>query len=1119
MTTTYTPTLQLSLQGTGDNNNTWGTVANLVFAQVDQAVNGYLSLSVAGNSNVTLTWPTGTNVSNQANNPTIQFTGALTGNITVFVPAASRRMFYLNATTGAYTLTIAVVGTPGTTVAIPQGSCLPLWTDGTNVYSGLASLGPASFAGNVTIAGSLGVGTTTLNAKIDLGSSTGLNGIYVFDDGTGASGLGISTNTLNVFSAGTTIAFGSGYKVSGGYTPSMYLVSGRLGIGTSTPSNILTVAAGNGDGIVLQAPATTYGPFLRIQNTGTGGHNWNIVSNGSLDGGGAGHLSIYDATGGGNVLITGNPDIGNVGIGTNTPGNKLTVVANTNGSDGLYITNTSTGASAQAFLGVVAQGWSGVKLVQNQATGNVLIYTADNVPLAFSTNATEAMRITAAGNVGIGTSNPDSFYGNAVPLAVVKNQNATTILGIGNNVVGASATTQINMVGGTGFSYSNFALADNSGSPYFTTYLGSAVLHAKWNFGSTEVMRMTAAGNVGIGTSSPTAKLTVSGSGFNGGSGTFISTTSGNGVVVNGINAAGVYDSAYIYLSDGTNSGFVGLTAQNAPGTVGSLRFSVAGTEYARIQPNGNVGIGTSAPVSTLTINGPGAATPSLSAAGGAVTISNNNDLDLQIGESSITGSAGIYLQSKRHSNDGTSWQLYLNPLGGSVGIGTSAPAYLLDVNGTGRFVGSLLLNGGTALSSVTNPANNPITGTPSSSTYLRGDGTWVTLAASATTDTTNASNVTSGTLPNGRLSGSYTGITGVGTLTAGAIGTGFTAIPNSALANSSVTINGTGVSLGGSATVTAAAGTLTGSTLASGVTGSSLTSVGTLGSLNVSGNVGIGTSSPGYKLQVTANTNGNDGLYISNSSTGASAQAFVTVAAQSWTGVQLVQNQASGNVSLYSGDNVPMLFATNGTERMRITAAGNVGIGNSNPDSFYGNPAPLAVTKNQNAATILGVSNSSTGASAFTQISMVGGTANSFANIQLGDNAGSPYFQLTTGSAVSGISMIANSNGVKLAVNGTSWSSVSDERLKTAIEPISNAAAKVSGLRSVIGKFKTDPDGVRRPFLMAQDVQAVLPEAVNVAKDGMGTLELSYTDVIPLLVAAINELTTRIAALETKGA
>jgi len=104
-------------------------------------------------------------------------------------------------------------------------------------------------------------------------------------------------------------------------------------------------------------------------------------------------------------------------------------------------------------------------------------------------------------------------------------------------------------------------------------------------------------------------------------------------------------------------------------------------------------------------------------------------------------------------------------------------------------------------------------------------------------------------------------------------------------------------------------------------------------------------------------------------------------------------------------------------------------------------------------------------------------------------------------------------SNGVYLASGGTSWTSASDERKKDIVEPITNAANKVSTLRAVIGKYKTDEEGTRRSFLIAQDVQAVLPEAVDASDhDNLG---VQYTDVIPLLVAAIKELKAEIDALK----
>ena len=110
-------------------------------------------------------------------------------------------------------------------------------------------------------------------------------------------------------------------------------------------------------------------------------------------------------------------------------------------------------------------------------------------------------------------------------------------------------------------------------------------------------------------------------------------------------------------------------------------------------------------------------------------------------------------------------------------------------------------------------------------------------------------------------------------------------------------------------------------------------------------------------------------------------------------------------------------------------------------------------------------------------------------------------------------------SGGVYLnGASATSWTAVSDETRKIIIEPITDAANKVSTLRAVIGRLKTDEESVRRPYLIAQDVKAVLPEAVSAAEDKEGpVLGLSYTEVIPLLVAAIKELKAEVDSLKSQ--
>lgn len=117
---------------------------------------GRLIKSVAGGADVTLT-------ATEAANQFLAFTGTLTANINVIVPAAARLFAVYNATSGAYTLTVKTAA--GSGVAVPQGLRGLVECDATNVvgltvgnaasFTTLAASGNASVGGTVSALGDL----------------------------------------------------------------------------------------------------------------------------------------------------------------------------------------------------------------------------------------------------------------------------------------------------------------------------------------------------------------------------------------------------------------------------------------------------------------------------------------------------------------------------------------------------------------------------------------------------------------------------------------------------------------------------------------------------------------------------------------------------------------------------------------------------------------------------------------------------------------------------------------------------------------------------------------------------------------------------------------------------
>jgi hypothetical protein len=175
-------------------------------------------------------------------------------------------------------------------------------------------------------------------------------------------------------------------------------------------------------------------------------------------------------------------------------------------------------------------------------------------------------------------------------------------------------------------------------------------------------------------------------------------------------------------------------------------------------------------------------------------------------------------------------------------------------------------------------------------------------------------------------------------------------------------------------------------------------------------------------------------------------------------TGHDLVIGNATSTYNL--------LFFTDGfevtDEKLRITSAGNVGIGTTTPAD---------------------------------KLSVAG------AIVPAADNT------YTLGKSAARWSAVWAANGVI---------QTSDERLKTDIEPLQYGLKEVLQLRPVSFKWKNEKNGPRKLGLLAQEVQPIIPEVI--ANDGQnGVLGMNYAELVPVLINAIKEQQQQIDAIQNR--
>jgi hypothetical protein len=526
-----------------------GLVQNPTFSG-NITVTGTISGNTVQGQTVSGVTVTGTTANFVSGVFTTQISGAtITGNVGSFT----------TITGGTVTLTSGVFASG--TAAAPSVS---IGTTDNGLYSPGADQVAVATSGTgrlfVDASGNVGVGTSSVNALLEVNNSTAGGEVQRIEGNYDGSG---SVTLTNWRRAGGSVA--AALKYNDDSSPLC------MSIGTTT-SHEFRIRTADTDAITIDTSQRV--------GIGTSAPGAKIHSLQASTGEG---LRVDGADSGFSLVVEGE---GSVGIGTTTPGRTLDVVG-----------SIRSGGSTNPYL-ALADGTT--EAYFEIASSVTRISSGTSQPLAFRIGSSEAARIDSSGRLLVGTSTQQGDHYLQVQGSATASSYPGSIFlrrGLANASIGDGNQLGVidfgNQDGGKGATIS----AEGDAAWGTNDYPGRLVFSTTADGASspTERLRITSAGLVGIGTSSPSYKLDVSGA------------------------AASAIIGAQVVNTD--SSGYSNLILRNSGGTAKEYQLVVGGSTSASannfwlydatagqvrllVSSSGNVGIGTTSPGTTLDVTG-----------------------------------------------------------------------------------------------------------------------------------------------------------------------------------------------------------------------------------------------------------------------------------------------------------------------------------------------------------------------------------------------------------------------------------------------------------------------------------------------------------------------------------